>query len=323
MTELIIDISYKCNSNCRYCQWSLNNKTNSRNELPLDKLILSKENLKALEITRIVLSGGEPILSSNFKEIVNYYGKNNYPIRLLSNGIGLSSKKVKTNSNWGIKEYVISIDSLDYETYSKIQTNAKTEFQKILHNLRDLSILHQSQSQIVSFIGLNVVLTSVNCNWDNINQLISFAIEHKINQVKFQPVFDDGYLSKNASELALSREVIVNLEEITLNMSEKCYKNDFINPLQFWIDLKNYLNGIRLPPENCQLEEKTILLHDGVLEFCFWCQNIIYGPIERDYSKKEILKIRQRFKKNLIKCQVLPQCFCLQPINHSWHIKAK
>jgi len=318
LTELIIDISYKCNSKCRYCQWNITNSHEAHLDLPLNLLLLPRENIISLDINRIALSGGEPTLANHIQKIISYYERFSLPIRLISNGIALTPKKVKKLSKLGIKEFVISIDALDYDLYSKLHTNTKRVFQKTMHNLKFLSNMRKNQSNIVSYIGLNVVLTRINCNWPTINQLLTFSKEHNINQIKFQPVFDDGYLSKNAPELALGYQNVEDLQEIVSNLKNYSFKAQFTNSLTFWMDLKKLLLGKELSTQKCAVCKNTILLHDGLLKFCFWCLHTKYGSLYDSYNLKKVQKIQEEFKKNLCKCKVLPQCFCLQPITHSW-----
>lgn len=318
LTELIIDISYNCNSKCRFCQWNIINSHETYLDLPLNQLLLSRENINSFNISRIVLSGGEPTLANNLLKIISYYKQFSLSIRLISNGISLTPKKVEKLSKLGIKEFVISINALDYDLYSMLHANTKKVFQRIIKNLKFLSNKHNNQSNIVLFLGLNVVLTRINCNWSTIYQFLTFSYKHNISQIKFQPVFDDGYLSKNAAELALGYENVEDLREIISNLKTYSFKDQFTNSLTFWRDLKKFLKGNELSPLKCAVCKNTILLHNGLLKFCFWCQHIEYGSLFKSYNHTKVLKIQKDFKENLNKCKVLPQCFCLQPINHSW-----
>ncbi|KKL56098.1 hypothetical protein LCGC14_2248820 [marine sediment metagenome] len=80
MTELIIDICYNCNSICKYCQWNKFNYRNHKETILLSQLLLSPKIIESLSISRILLSGGEPSLANNLKEILKYYSKFNLPI---------------------------------------------------------------------------------------------------------------------------------------------------------------------------------------------------------------------------------------------------
>lgn len=314
MRELIIDITYQCNSECRYCQWSHSNKEVNRN-IPIHQLLVPEKTLNILDISRVVITGGEPILSENIDGVIGYYKKLSIPIRLISNGLGLNQNKLDHLTKQGVSEFVISLDSTNYETYSKIRAISKNSFKTILANITHLSNFINNSG---NFLGLNVVLTSINCNWKEISQILSFAKENKIQQVKFQPVFDDGYLSRNAPELFLDDNSIPELNRIITNFQEYKNINGFTNPPHFWSDLNDMVAGDILDPNYCDVAQNAVLLHGGILKFCFWCQHGQYGKIEEDLTRAKAEKRIQQFEKNLKMCQVRPQCFCLQSINHKW-----
>lgn len=317
MTELIIDICYECNSSCNYCQWSKNNYRKFK-EIHLNDLLIPLESLRALNIDRIVLSGGEPTLSKYIQEVVKYYNQLELPIRIISNGILLNQNKIKLFSNMGIKEIVFSVDTLSIENNRMLSSNQSILFKKILDNLKNISAIRRDSPSIVSFLGLNVVLTSVNCNWYEIEKIISYSQINTIDQVKFQPVFDDGYLSYNAPTLNLTKKNLKDLDMIYLNFRNKKYNSNFTNNIEFWRDLKNLIEGKILIPNKCAMRNNSVLLHEGLLKFCFWCQHTIYGKSSTLFSHKLINNVREKFTKNLESCVVKPHCFCLQPINHKW-----
>lgn len=317
MTELVIDICYECNSSCNYCQWSKNNYSKFK-EIHLHDLLIPPESLRALNIDRIVLSGGEPTLSKYIQEVVKYYNQLELPIRIISNGILLNQNKIKLFSNMGIKEIVFSVDTLSIENNRMLSSNQSILFKKILENLKNTSTIRRDSPSIVSFLGLNVVLTSVNCNWYEIEKIISYSQINTIDQVKFQPVFDDGYLSYNAPALNLTKKNLKDLDMIYLNFRNKKYNSNFTNNIEFWRDLKNLIEGKILVPNKCAMRNNSVLLHEGLLKFCFWCQHTIYGKSSTIYSHKLINNVREKFTKNLESCVVKPYCFCLQPINHKW-----
>ncbi|MHA1248657.1 MAG: radical SAM protein [Candidatus Helarchaeota archaeon] len=314
MKELIIDITYKCNSSCNYCQWSSTNSIRNR-VVPIKNLLISKEYLENLNITRIVINGGEPIISPNLQNVLTYYNKFNFAIRLISNGIKLNEKNLYHLISQGVKEFVISLDSLSYEIYAKNRNISQKIFKKILNNL---NILVKVAENLDLFLGLNVVLTSKNCYLENILELIDYAKNNNFNQIKFQPVFDDGYLSRNMPELILNKENIPQLTEIKKYFYNVKFPKKFSNPIGFWSDLIALLSGIKLNPLNCKVMDNAILLHEGILKFCYWCNYINYGSISNVLSKNEIINIEHNFIKGLCNCIVQPQCFCLQPIDHKW-----
>jgi len=311
MRELIIDITYLCNSNCRYCQWSTSNSGIER-KISNQEILVHKKNLLNLGISKIVLTGGEPLLSANLKQVVRYYNNLDFQIRLISNGLILNKEIISEIIDIGVNEFVISLDSISYEVYSMNRDISRTSFQKIMKNLE---LLSKNEDL---FLGLNVVLTSSNCNWENIFEILEYAKERDIKQVKFQPVFDDGFLSKKAPNLQLNGDFEDRIEKIRSNFQDLNLTNKFSNPVGFWTDLIALYSGKKLNPKKCKIIDHAVLLHNGMFKFCFWCEHTNYGYINEIFTRKKIKLIRDKFTENLSKCKVYPQCFCLQPIDHEW-----
>ena len=314
MRELIVDITYNCNSKCRYCQWSTNNSLKNRN-ISIDKLLITREKLEKMEISKIVINGGEPLLSEDLDLILDHYHDINFQSKMISNGILLNEKNISQCIEKGCTEYVVSLDSLSYDTYRLNRVISRESFQKIFENLN--SLFNELRNEI-KFIGINVVLTSLNCNWQNISEILQFAIENNLNQVKFQPVFDDGFLSKNAPYLKLNVKNRNDVKEIKEKIKRFYLSKNFTNPFGFWDDILALINGETLNPNKCSVDDNAVLLHDGILKFCYWCKHIDYGGLNAHLTKNSIEEIRDLFKSQLNRCEVLPQCFCLQKLNHRW-----
>lgn len=314
MRELIVDITYNCNSECKYCQWSINNTLINR-DVSIKKLLISREKLEKLEISKIVINGGEPLLSEYLERILDHYHDLNFPIKMISNGILLNKKSISKCIEKGCKEFVISLDSLSYDTYRLNRVISRASFQKIFENLNSM---YKELGNKIQFIGINVVLTSLNCNWQNISKILQFAIEKKLTQIKFQPVFDDGFLSRNAPYLKLNVNCRNDIQEIREKINNFNLPKNFTNPFGFWNDLLALITGETLNPNKCSIDENAILLHNGILKFCYWCKHTDYGSLNAYLTKTSIEENRHKFRNQLYRCEVLPQCFCLQKINHRW-----
>ncbi|GAF77782.1 unnamed protein product, partial [marine sediment metagenome] len=204
MAELVIDIGYSCNNFCRYCQWNaLNSSNKNRKEINLEDLLLDFETLTILGVHRVVLSGGEPLNSQNFHSVIKHYSNIGIPIRVMTHGIHISRSIATLISN-SLKEIVVSFTSLTYEIYNEINPISQENYKNLVKGLETIAELRDRK--ILDFIGLNVVLTSANLSLDGVKTIINFAQTNGFDQVKFQPVFDDGYLTLNAPDLRLGKE---------------------------------------------------------------------------------------------------------------------
>ncbi|MHC1590844.1 MAG: radical SAM protein [Candidatus Helarchaeales archaeon] len=328
--ELVIDVTYECNSRCAYCQWATNNRiTRPSKQVSPAEMKIDSRSLKSLGINRIVLSGGEPLLSPYFAEVVSYYKALSIPIRIVTNGILLTPERVETLLSMGISEFVISLDSLEPEIYLQTRGLKWRVLNQVVANIEYLmiekgQILEEKRiSRQITFVGINAVLSDPTCNVLNITRLLDFAETRGLDQVKFQPIFDDGYVSANAPNLMLNASHLNCINKIKWLIRSYLARNEhrselFTNLPSFWQDLGDLVNEKHLDPKRCEIPGKKVLLHAGYLKFCFWCQHSVYGHTRNSFTLADVINSEREFKNQLTKCNVLPQCFCMQPINHSW-----
>jgi len=212
--SLVIDVTYKCNSSCYYCQWG--ELTKSSMEINYEKLLIPENTLSALGIERVVLSGGEPLLHNRIIDIINYYNQKNVDsIILLTNGILLNLSKLQLLLEHGLTGVTFSIDSLDYEIAKKSKNLTKEVHQKIINNFNSIVKFRETKS---FELGINCVISSSNLRWDYLHSLVQFCNQKNIDWLKFQPIFDDGYLSLNAPQLKLSK----NHSEDAIEIGKTC-----------------------------------------------------------------------------------------------------
>jgi len=85
--SLVIDVTYRCNGKCLYCQWG-SKKNESVIDQPDTNILIPEVTLKSLGSQRIVLSGGEPLIRKDLERIISYYSQCNVKsIVLISNGL--------------------------------------------------------------------------------------------------------------------------------------------------------------------------------------------------------------------------------------------
>ena len=105
--ELHIELDYKCNSRCIMCDlWDAHKRTDPKKPLTLDEIKEVVEKSQLLKDMRVVvLSGGEPFLRNDIKDIAGYFLKK-YPgisLGILTNGI--DTERIISISREIIKEY--------------------------------------------------------------------------------------------------------------------------------------------------------------------------------------------------------------------------
>lgn len=135
--------------------------------------------------------------------------------------------------------------------------------------------------------------------------------------MKFQPVFDDGYLSRNAPQLKLSEADVPNLLDVAERIGQSPYR-DRTNPLGFWQDTASLAAGETLPPGACSLGPRHSISLQGKLKICYWVDSSGLGTSTSVLSESEVSSGRDKFENEKLRCQVGFQCFCTQNLSHEW-----
>lgn len=313
--SLVIDVTYRCNGNCLYCQWS-SNKTESVRDQPDTNILIPEATLKSLGLKRIVLSGGEPLIRKDLDHIISYYSQCNVKsIVLISNGLLLNQHRLNNLTSVGLTGITFSLDGISEIIALNTRGLAKEKQKKILSNIR--KTIESNNSNRLE-VGINTVISKANLEISAMRELIEFCNELKIDWIKFNPIFDDGFVSKNASWLKLQKQDANLIRKIGDEIIHNCKIKT--NPIEFWETLALMLEGKKLQGNSCGLDHRQAIAIRGKIKFCFWIDNPIYGLTTTFLSPNKVLNIRQKFKNQKINCDTGMHCFCLQNCNHKWRL---
>lgn len=174
---LRLSLTDRCNLRCTYCM--------PKNPLFLPyKKLLSAEEIDRLVsafvklgITKIRLTGGEPLIRKDFPEIARNIARNGMPLHLTTNATRLHEHYDLISELFS--SINISLDTLRPERFKQIaQSN---EFEKTLQNL-DLAL----ESSIPTKINMVVVR---DVNHDEITDFIKLTLKHpiEIRFIEFMP----------------------------------------------------------------------------------------------------------------------------------------
>ncbi len=167
---LRISLTEKCNLRCTYCM-----PENGVVLSPKSYLMSTDEviNLAALfvknGITKIRLTGGEPLLRKDFKDILTALSQMPIALSVTTNAI-LIDRHIETFKTCGLESINVSLDTLDAEKFDAI--TKRDQFDRAIQNI-DLLMEHGFK------VKLNVVLMKD----FNINEIIPFIQYTKDNEV--------------------------------------------------------------------------------------------------------------------------------------------
>ncbi|WP_101474889.1 GTP 3',8-cyclase MoaA [Fusobacterium sp.] len=165
---LRLSITDRCNLRCYYCMGENDIEFLPKNEiLTPDEIKEIVEVFADLGVTKIRITGGEPLVRKNFQEIVEKIASvpNITDINLTTNGIELE-KYLPFLKNIGINSINISLDTLKNDLYKKItgcgdlqkvlnaiKTALELKINKIKLNI--VIIKGQNDSEIMDFVELS------------------------------------------------------------------------------------------------------------------------------------------------------------------------
>ena len=183
---LRISLTDRCNYRCSYCMpkdiFNADYKYLKKSELLTFEEILSFiKALKAFDIKKIRLTGGEPLLRRNIENLINGIKDTGInEVALTTNGSLLSFNKAKLLKQNGLDGVTISLDSLRCSTNKKI--NPYSNLSKVIDSI-------YIATDVFGYAKINVVImNNVNSNeiFDIVDKFKNFNVE--IRFIEFMDV---------------------------------------------------------------------------------------------------------------------------------------
>lgn len=168
----IINLTTRCNFNCKFCQKIFPEKDLSFSSY--NKII--KECYK-LRIPYISFSGGEPLLNKKVFNFAKIAKKKGFYLNLGTNGYLIQNKRIAYKVANNFDSIRISLHNLR-EGFDQI-TRRKGSYNKVIESLNQL-IQYRNQTQI----GINIVISDSNLNV--INKLI-LKYKNKVDFISLLP----------------------------------------------------------------------------------------------------------------------------------------
>jgi molybdenum cofactor biosynthesis protein A len=135
---LRISITEHCNLRCTYCMPAEGIALTPRAHLmTADEIVTIAKTFVKLGVTKIRLTGGEPLVRKDAKNIIEQLGKLGIELTLTTNGI-LVHEFIDTFKEAGITTLNVSIDSLKKDKFNQI--TRRNYFGKLIENLDLLEV---------------------------------------------------------------------------------------------------------------------------------------------------------------------------------------
>lgn len=176
-----------CNYHCKHCFVKKEGKELSIDNIKtiIDKIAFYQQ--KHNEKVRVNIAGGEPLLSKNIQQIIDYIYSKGLDISIITNGYYLSEDFILKN-NQKVSMIGISVDSLNEETNLLI---GRCQGNKMLSKERLITLCKIIKDNGIK-LKINTCITSLNNNED-INELLDTI---KPDRVKVLRAFCHGDTEK-------------------------------------------------------------------------------------------------------------------------------
>lgn len=137
LPKLDLNITNRCNFRCTHC--AFNSGVKEIDELSLEELEKILRETKELGGQRIDVTGGEPTIRQDYKEIIKTAKKMDYKVELITNASLIDEKSIAELREIGLDQIAVSIDGSDYATHARIRRVDKDTYRKLLEITRNIS----------------------------------------------------------------------------------------------------------------------------------------------------------------------------------------
>lgn len=148
--DVIIETIALCNLKCVMCPQDSLTRPRGQMNVDLFKKIIDEVSAAAKETKIWLAIMGEPLLCSRIIEMVEYTTAMGLPVHLNTNAMLLNKQMSSFLVEAGVKQFVVGLDAMDADTYSKIRVNGDGKTVK----KNTLDLLEIADNVVVQFIEM-------------------------------------------------------------------------------------------------------------------------------------------------------------------------
>lgn len=233
---LRISVTDKCNFRCKYCMPEEGIALKSHNNmLSYESIALITHHAAKLNIKKIRLTGGEPLIKRDIETLVKMIRDSGdfEQINMTTNGSLLDLKTAKALKNSGLTRINISLDSIDESHFRAITRTG---------NLKN--VLHGIDNAIeadLSPIKINMVVFSDTTK----NEIIEMENFCKIKGIKLQTIKHFSLKSRHQTGTAFNRPKPCNTCDKIRLTADGYLKPCLFSDNEFKIDMKNIEKSLK------------------------------------------------------------------------------
>lgn len=311
--SILWDITYRCNMKCNHCL--IDDKTGTE-EMKLKDIKKILSELKKFHVFVINFSGGEPLVRTDFLDILKATSELNFGIRLSTNGLLITEKILEKFVDLDVFCIQFSLDGIGV-THDNFR-GIKNAYKKTL----DATQLAVEKG---FYTTISTMITSQNIN--EIPDLINLAVTMEVSSLKLNTFMPVGRGKKNKDIFVVPKK---RLKELSVEVSKIKKKYEKLIDLQIdslypWLinsqgKLQNNPNFIAISPKiKCSAGQTNLVISpNGTVYPCpylsdFSLGNVLNTPISEIWNNNNGIlgKFRNQTQSNLKgkcnNCQHVPE----------------
>lgn len=290
----ILLITLKCNLSCLICPFCgkygmFKNKINlyKKNEMTTQEVKYIINEISEIGVSRLVFSGGEPLLRNDLKELTTFAHQKGIQTSLITNGTLLTEESAKSLQNCFD---IISVSIHGLEKIDDKIKRIKGAFKKSVNGLKLLKKYSNAK------VGINFVVNKY--NYHQIEDILNFAKEN-CDFIKYIPV---NYFA----QFFIKKENSIKVMEKLIELKEK-NKNFIINEGDFFKFFPQHFIKEKISLK-CRIFEFNFMIWpngelSGCCSFPLSLGNILQSDIKKliqeGKSKKKDIQ-RECLKRNIL-----------------------
>lgn len=290
--NLVIEVTYKCNARCVFCQRWKDGKL--MNKKMLEDILKQADGLAV----NVVITGGEPLVYPNLLEILKKFRRSSYDIHICTNGIKLPEMAKEISEV--VDHVMVSLDSNVPEIHDSIR-GVNGAFEKAVEGIKKLKSLGVS-------VHTQSVITDKNI--DHIDEVYEFSVRELGCRHLAQPIHNEIMTKLFPLERMNFYEDDVNKKCVLLAKLAKKYLDvSWMQEVYYGLARHFLIDPKRLLWMKCSVAGKDMLIvdPDGNVSPCETRKDVNLGNLmETDLKtilKEEVPKFRERLKTE--------KCICL------------
>lgn len=287
--DLWFELETECNLNCIFCYnfWKDNKQKKTRQLSENDIKIVLDNIFTNIKCENIALSGGEPFLRSDIFEIIDFLGKKNINITLVTNSLALNKSKIEF-----LKKYNISFE-IPFHSTNKTIHNYLTQnnsWEKTLENIINLK----------KTFNVTPVFVATKKNLNNFLDYLETMYLLDINKIIFNRFIPGGTGLLNLDSLEITDKEIEKILMIADKLAKKLQIEIILGtPINFSQAIREELSNITLA--SCPISKNQTYLFidsEGNLKQCNHSSKVL-GNLLKDNIYDILLKRENNFSKVL------------------------